>query len=161
MKKLYLLFNFLLGILLDMFKGAVDEIPVLAGLDAIVKQDGKTIAYATGVDFDEDFGLQPILTLGKHGPRGFKSTNYSCSFNVASFVLSGKNIDGAVSIPDRASILTKLPVDFEIIDLATNKTLYIAQGAKCGGAATNFSATELATKSSRWMCMNLKPMAVS
>jgi hypothetical protein len=50
------------------FEGASDT-PVLAGLDAVVKYEGQTIGYATGLDFDEDFELQGIRTLGYHGDR--------------------------------------------------------------------------------------------
>jgi hypothetical protein len=62
MKKLELIFNLLLSIVLSKFKYGQDT-PVMAGLDAIVKQDGKIVAYATGVTFDEDFELQGRLCL--------------------------------------------------------------------------------------------------
>ena len=55
-----IMFQLLVGIFKNKFKYASD-VPVMAGLDAIVKQDGKEVAYATGIDFDEDFELQGSL----------------------------------------------------------------------------------------------------
>jgi hypothetical protein len=45
------------------------DLPVTAGIDAIVKFNGRVIAYATNVSFNEDFELQGIRTLGYHGDR--------------------------------------------------------------------------------------------
>ena len=59
MKKLFSLFLLLFNCLLGRLHGAADkESPVMAGLDAIVKLEGKTIGYATNVNIDEDFELQ-------------------------------------------------------------------------------------------------------
>jgi hypothetical protein len=128
---------------------------------AIVRYEGKVIAYATGFDFDEDFELQGIRTLGYHGDRDFKSMGYTCSFNVGSFVLTGGAIEGALPTPTRATILTTKLTEFEVIDLATGSTLYILQGCKCGGKGTTLDANALATKATRWRAKNVKPMAVS
>ena len=80
------------------------ETPVLAGLDAIVKYEGKTIGYATNVSFDEDFELQGIRTLGFHGDRDFKSMGYNCNVTVGTFVLQG-SVDDALPTPSRQTIL--------------------------------------------------------
>lgn len=122
-----------------------------------MKQDGKEVAYATGIDFDEDFELQGIRTLGFHGDRGFKSMGYSCNFSVNTFVLIGGAIEGALKTPTRKSILTQGVLDFEIIDLVTKKTLYIAKSCKCGGKSTSLDATALATKTTRWRAVDIIP----
>jgi len=160
MKFLKIFFQLIIGILFGKFKYASDT-PVMAGLDAVVRFQGKIIAYATGIDWDEDFELQGIRTLGFHGDRDFKSMGYTASFNVGSFVLSGGQIEGALPTPERATILTTKLTEFEVIDLATGKTLYILQGCKCGGKATTLDANALATKATRWRCKNVKPMEVS
>jgi hypothetical protein len=91
----------------------------------------------------------------------FKSMGYTANFNVGSFVLSGGAIEGALPTPTRASIITTKLVDFEVLDLASGKTLYVLQGCKCGGKATNFDANALATKQTRWRCKIVKPVDVS
>jgi len=103
---------------------ATPDLPVLAGLDAVVKLDGKIIAWATNLSFDEDFELQGIRTLGYHGDRGYKSQGYNCSVTVGTFVLIG-TIGEALPVPTRKTILTSGVLDFEVMDLNTNKTLYV------------------------------------
>lgn len=57
------------------FKGtaANPEGAIGAGLDSILIQDGKVIAFASGVNFDTDYELEGVRTLGFHGDRFFKS----------------------------------------------------------------------------------------
>jgi hypothetical protein len=133
----------------------------MAGLDAIVKQDGKIVAYATGVTLDEDFELQGIRTLGFHGDRDFKSMGYTASFRVGTFVLLGGAIEGALTTPTRTNILQATLLDFEIIDLINKQTLYIAQGCKCATKNTAIESGALATKDTTWRCKNIKPLQVS
>ena len=66
MKKiLFDIFN-IISLLFRPIAGAADpDLPVLAGLDAIVKFEGRTVAWATNVSFDEDFELQGIDELQK------------------------------------------------------------------------------------------------
>lgn len=40
-----------------------------AGLDSIVIQDGNVIAFASGVNFDADYEIEGVRTLGFHGDR--------------------------------------------------------------------------------------------
>lgn len=136
------------------------ETPVMAGLDAIVKLNGKIVAYATNVSFDEDFELQGIRTLGFHGDRDFKSMGYSCTVTVGTFVLQGSESD-ALPVPSRETILKSGLVDFELIDLKTGKTLFLLKQCKCGTVAANFDSGALATKNTTWRCREVKPIEVS
>ena len=136
------------------------ETPVMAGLDAIVKLNGKIVAYATNVSFDEDFELQGIRTLGYHGDRDFKSMGYSATVTVGTFVLQGSESD-ALPVPSRSTILTSGLVDFELIDLKTGTTLYILKQCKCGTVSANFDSGALATKNTTWRCREVKPIQVS
>lgn len=68
MQYIKLVLKLFLRIIFRKFKFGQDT-PVMAGLDCIVKADGKIVAYATGVTMDEDFELQGIRTLGFHGDR--------------------------------------------------------------------------------------------
>lgn len=137
-----------------------NETPVLAGLDAIVKFNGKTVGYATNVSIDEDFELQGIRTLGFHGDRDFKSLGYNCTMTVGTFVLSG-TVDDALPIPTRATILKTSLFDFEIIDLSTKSTLYIASSAKCASSGITFDGNSLANKNTTWKVRELLSKAVS
>jgi len=136
------------------------ETPVIAGLDAIVKYEGKTIGFATNISFDEDFELQGIRTLGFHGDRDFKSMGYNCNVTVGTFVLYG-NVDDALPTPSRATILKTGLVDFEILDLNTGDTLYILQSCKCATVGASFEGTALATKNTTWRCREVKGKTVS
>jgi len=137
-----------------------DETPVMAGLDAIVKLDGKTIAYATNVSFDEDFELQGIRTLGFHGDRDFKSLGYNCSVTVGTFVLEG-SVDDALPTPSRTTIIKSGLVNFELIDLKSGSVLYILYGCKCATKNVTFEGTSLANKNTTWRCREAKEKTVS
>lgn len=140
--------------------GTTAEMPVLAGLDAIVKMDGKVIGWATNVSFDEDFELQGIRTLGFHGDRGFKSQGYTCSITVGTFVLQA-DVPDALPVPTRRTILTSGMVDFELLELVTSKTLFILKQCKCATAGVTFDSGSLSTKNTTWRCREAIPMNVS
>lgn len=135
--------------------------PVMAGLDAIVKLEGKTVAYATNVSFDEDFELQGIRTLGFHGDRDFKSMGYTLTITVGTFVLAGENVADNLLTPTRQAILTSGLVDFELIDVKTKKTLYMLLQCKCSSTGVAFESGSLATKNTTWRGREVKPMSVS
>jgi len=153
-------------ILSNIFQGA-ESTPVVAGLDAIVKYNGVTIAYATNVSIDEDFELQGIRTLGVHGDRDFKSMGYSATMTVGTFVLVGSSaVPGALPTPTKDTIVTSGLVNFEILspDITTDGTpvtLYLAQGCKCASKGVNFDSGALATKNTTWRVKNVKPQTVS
>ena len=130
---------------------ATADPPVVAGLDVIVRQDGREIGWATNMSFDEDFEINAIRTLGYHGDRGYKSMGYNCRVTVGTFVLQA-GLDNHLSIPSRRTILTSGLLDFEAIDKMTGQTLYILRECKCGTAGTNFDSGSLATKTTTWRC---------
>lgn len=137
------------------------ETNVLAGLDAIVKQDGKQVAYATNINFDEDFELQGIRTLGFHGDRDFKSLGYNCNITIGTFILQGSDVDSVLITPTRSTILQTGLVDFEILDLNTGETLFILSSCKCATKGASFEGTSLAVKNTTWRCREVKPKATS
>ncbi len=138
-------------------KGAVDpDLPVLAGLDAIVKLDGDIVAWATNVSFDEDFEIQGIRTLGHHGDRGYKSQGYNCSVTVGTFVLQGDVAD-KLPVPTRRTILTSGLVSFELLDSQTGLTLYILSQCKCATVGVNLDSGSLSSKNTTWRCREVIP----
>jgi len=130
---------------------ATQDLPVMAGLDAIFKIEDKVVGWATNVSFDEDFELQGIRTLGFHGDRGYKSQGYNCTVTIGTFVLQGKLTD-AVPVPTRDTILTSGALKMELIDINTNETLYILKDCKCATKGVNFDSGSLATKNTTWRC---------
>ena len=140
--------------------GAEDDLPVLAGLDAILKMDDKVVGWATNVNFDEDFELQGIRTLGYHGDRGYKSQGYNCSVTVGTFTLQA-DVSDALPVPTRTTILTSGLIDFELIDLITGQTLYILRQCKCATSGVTFDSGSLSTKNTTWRCREVVPMRVS
>jgi len=154
---IFLLFFSCIVLAMMTIKGAQDpDVPVLAGLDAIVKLDGKIVAWATNVSFDEDFELQGIRTLGFHGDRGYKSQGYNCTITVGTFVLIG-SISDNLPIPTRRTILTSGLVSFELLDLVTNKTLYILRECKCATSGVNLDSGSLSSKNTTWRCREVIP----
>ncbi len=131
------------------------ELPVIAGMDAYVYQSGNLIGWATDAGFDEDFMLQPVTTLGWHGPRGFKSTGYSANFHISSFLLNANEVD-KMDTPTRRTILTSGLLDFHFIDKVTGKVLYEVRGAKCATNSVNLDQN-LARKSTRWEATEIIP----
>ena len=154
--------NIYLAILLlfDKIQGAEDDLPVLAGLDAIFKIEDNVVGWATNVSFDEDFELQGIRTLGFHGDRGYKSQGYNCTVTIGTFVLQG-NISDAVPTPTRETILTSGTLKMELIDLVTGETLYILQECKCATIGVNMDSGSLATKNTTWRCRKVIKKATS
>ena len=151
----------LLNILFSSFIGGVDpDLPVLAGLDAVVYLDNRLVAWATNVSFDEDFELQGIRTLGFHGDRGYKSQGYNCSVTVGTFVLLGTVPDN-LPVPTRRTILTSGLVDFFLFDLVTDEPLFILKACKCATIGVNMDSGSLATKNTTWRCKEVIPKEVS
>jgi len=143
--------------LIKPIRGAVDpDMPVLAGLDAIIKLDGQVVAWATNLSFDEDFELQGIRTLGHHGDRGYKSQGYNCTVTVGTFVLEG-DVDDHLPVPTRNSILTSGLASFEVIDLITGDTLYILKECKCATSGVNLDSGSLSSKNTTWRCRAVLP----
>jgi hypothetical protein len=168
MKKLI----YLLSILFLPFKGSIDNnifednIPqdeaekVLSGMDAIIKQGGDTVGFATGVNIDEDFALQGIKTLGHHGDRGFKSTDYNCRMTIDSFILQG-TVAKTLNLPTRENVLNFPPFDFDLIDATTGSTLLTVSGAKCSTKAWSMNAGQLSAKNTTWLGRQVKEKNVS
>jgi hypothetical protein len=132
------------------------DVPVLAGLDAIVKLDGKVVAWATNLNFDEDFELQGIRTLGFHGDRGYKSQGYNCTVTVGTFVLIGDQAD-ALPVPTRRTILTSGQVDFEVLDLVSETTLFVLSQCKCATSGVSLDSGSLSSKNTTWRCREVIP----
>lgn len=86
---------------------------------------------------------------------------YTGSFTVATFVLLGGEIEGALPTPTRRTILQTTLFDFEVLDLVNNTTLYIIQGCKCGTKNTAIESGALATKNTSWRCKDVIPLQVS
>lgn len=154
MKRLILFFR----LLFNSIEGAQDaELPVLAGLDAIIKLDGQIIGWATNLSFDEDFEIQGIRTLGFHGDRGYKSQGYNCTVSVGTFVLQGDVADN-LPVPTRRTILTSGVVSFEVLDLITGNTLFILSQCKCATSGVNLDSGSLSSKNTTWRCREVLPI---
>jgi len=51
-------------------QGLTDDLPVGAGLDTFVAQDGRLITFAQSLRTNVDYETIGIRTLGYHGDRG-------------------------------------------------------------------------------------------
>jgi len=129
---------------------------VISGIDAVVKQNGEIVAFATDVSIDENFSMQGIKTLGYHGDRGFKSTDYSCRFTVGTFMIR-KGASGHLSTPTRRTIIMSTPSEFELIDSSDGKILGRVKGAKLDSKSNKIQAGQLVSKNTTWVAREFVP----
>lgn len=147
-----------------MFTGQAQnaEGPVGAGLDAILTQDGKVIQFASGVNFDTDWEIEGIRTLGFHGDRFFKSMGYTANATIETYALRGKNVQGALGTPGwqtdgTNNINTAGEFDFVIADVNTLEVLFTMLSSKLGSESVQFPARGLNTKTTNWRISRIVP----
>lgn len=127
--------------------------PVLAGLDAIVYQDGRKVGWATNLRFSDDFELQGIRCLGFHGDLGFKSMGFTGQMTVGTLVLEAGYTD-TLETPQRENIINQAPKVFRVLDLASNKVLFTIMGAACASRDISFQEGQLVAKDTTWKYSN-------
>jgi hypothetical protein len=147
-----------------MFKGRAinPEGPVGAGIDSIMVQDGRIVSFAASVNYNQDFELEGIRTLGFHGDRYFKSMGYTARATVETFLLRGSNIEGALATPGwqpdgSCNINSAGMFDFAMLDLHTLEVLATLLGVKLGSEDVQFPSRGLNTKSTQWRVMRVLP----
>lgn len=143
-------------------QAANPEGAVGAGLDSILIQDGQVIAFASGVNFDADYELEGIRTLGFHGDRFFKSMGYTASMTIETFVIRRANEPGALATPGwqadgTFNLNTAGEFDFVIADVHDLTILFTALKCKLGTEAAQFPARGLNTKSTTWRTSRILP----
>jgi hypothetical protein len=134
------------------------ELPVLAGLDAVVIVDGRIVGWATNFSWSEDFELQGIRTLGHHGDRGWKSMGYNCSANVGTLVLYvDAQAEDGLPYETRRSIVKSGYFTYELYDKVTQKHLYTLRDCKCGTQDVTFDSGTLVTRNTTWRVREVIP----
>ena len=126
------------------------DLPVIAGMDVLLYQSGRLVGWGTDAGFDEDFHLEPVNTLGFHGPRGHVSTNYSCAVRVGAFVLSTPELD-RLDVPTRSTIVNSGLIDFQMVEKNVGLLLYELRACKCASNSVNID-NSLSRKNTRWEC---------
>jgi len=138
------------------------EAPVSAGIDSIIMQDNRILGYTTEMSMSEDNSLQGIETLGFYGNRDFKSLSNVVNITLATFLLTGEDIAGALSIPGwqpdgTNNINSSGYYNFTGINIHTLTALFTAIGCKMGGRDLSIAVGSLNTNSTRWMGKALLP----
>lgn len=137
------------------------ELPVLAGLDSIVKVDGRIVGWATAFSWSEDFELQGIRTLGYHGDRGWKSMGYNCSANCGTLMLfADATTNDALPMETRKSILRSGFYQFEMYGpnaAGDQKHLFTLADCKCGTQDMTFDSGTLVTRNTTWRVREVLP----
>lgn len=133
-----------------------------AGLDSILIQDGKVVAFASGVNFDEDFELEGVRTLGFHGDRFFKSMGYTASITIETYVIRRANEPGALLTPGwqadgSFNLNTAGEFDFVIADVHTLTVLFTMLKCKLSTQSAQFPARGLNTKNTVWRTTRILP----
>jgi len=132
------------------------ELPVLAGMDDLVYQSGRLIGWAVDAGFDEDFHIEPVNSLGYHGPRGHKSTNYSCSVRLSAFVLTS-NVGDQLKVFTRDDIVKSGLLTFQLVDKNSGDLLYELVGCKLATHSVNIDQS-LSRKQTRWEATRVIPI---
>lgn len=133
-----------------------------AGLDSILIQDGEVISFASGVNFDEDFELEGIRTLGFHGDRFFKSMGYTLSMSVETYVIRRASEPGALKTPGwqpdgTFNANTAGAFDFVIADVHSLTVLFTLLGCKLSTQGAQFASRGLNTKTTNWRATRAIP----
>lgn len=136
--------------------------PVGAGIDSVIMQDNRILAYTTEMSISEDNSLQGIETLGFYGNRDFKSLSYITNITLGTFLLLGEDISGALSVPGwqpdgTNNINNSGFYTFTGLDIHTLTVLFTVLGCKMGGRDINIAVGALNTASTRWMGKMLLP----
>lgn len=136
--------------------------PVGAGLDTILIQDGRIVTFATEANIDEDFELEGIRTLGYHGDRFFKSMGYTASIAIGTYVIREASNKGALATPGwqadgRFTLNTAGEFDFVLADVDSLTVLVTALGVKLSTQGIQFPARGLNTKSTNWRISRVLP----
>ena len=132
------------------------ELPVIAGMDVLIYQSGRLVGWATDAGFNEDMHIEPINTLGFHGPRGHKSTNYSASVNISSFVLSNNEGDN-LKVFTRRTIVNSGLITFQLIEKVTGTLLYELRNCKLATHSVNIDQS-LTRRQTRWEATEIIPV---
>lgn len=140
-----------------------DEGKIAAGLDTILMQDNQIISFASGLNFDEDFEIEGIRTLGFHGDRFFKSMGYTANITIETYVIREANAEGALQTPGWQTDLsfnlnTNGEYDFTVHDITdVNQILFTMMGVKLSTQSVQFPARGLNTKSTAWRASRIVP----
>ena len=135
-----------------------------AGMDSILCQDGRLIAYASDVNYRSNYELEGIRTLGFSGNRDFKSLGYTGDADIGTFLLrkAPQDADGYLATSGWQSdgsnnINTAGYFDFAILDLNTKEVLVTLIGAKLDSENTSFPSKGLNEKKTTWKVMRIIP----
>jgi hypothetical protein len=139
------------------FRGsaATPEGAVGAGIDSILVQDGRIITFASDVSYSVDYELEGIRTLGFWGDREFKSLGMTGNANIGTYLLRGKDVEGALGTPGvqadgTVNINSAGLFDFAMLDLFSLEVLITLLGCKLGNEDVQFPARGLNTKATQW-----------
>jgi len=132
-----------------------------------VKIDGqlKSIGLASGVSYDEDWGIQQANVLNHLGPISLDSQNYTCSINLSVFVPEKKTTlysdGGEITIEDLLPYRDEVQVDgkgreFEqlvFLNTATQKVIRSFSGVVVASNGEQVSPNAYVTENMRFLAL--------
>ena len=138
------------------------EGPIMAGLDALALQDGRQVDYASEITADADHMIDPITTLGHHGPRDHKSMGYDATLSINTFLLLGENVNGALFLPGwqadgSYNLNTAGSFDFTITNVYTGVVLKTALKCKLATESLAVPNRGLLTNATTWKSARILP----
>ena len=142
--------------------GLTNDLPVGAGLDTFLAQDGRFITFAQSARTNVDYETIGIRTLGFHGDRGFKSQGYSANLEVMSYLIREGNVEGALELPGytpegRFNLNSTGTYDFVLSDVASLKVLETAVACKLATSNSDYPNNGMNTRNTNWKSRAILP----
>lgn len=127
---------------------------VMTGAKAIFRLNGKQIAYASNVSFNENIQLEEVNTLDKLEVLEYAETGYRVDLSCQTFRVSNSSVKQLGIMQKLGDILTQGVMTAEVIDRVTNATLLLMEGVKLETRQTTVDARGVMTET--WSFKGIK-----
>lgn len=117
---------------------------VHASNSMIIKVRGREVGRCQGVDFNIDWGLQPVPEgIGSIMPAEHVALDYRFDVSINTFLIrlrtnnTGAGIQDVLGTPINEDVLLQEPFTLEVLDKVTGQRLFVAE--ECSWGSTSFS----------------------
>ena len=113
----------------------------ISGAKASLRLNGVKIAFAGGVNINEENGLQPIDVLDQLEVAELAEISHVVSFSCSIFKIDGNSVSQLGIRPDNIDdILTQPELTMEVYDRIGDRVLYTMSGVKWSGGSGSINA---------------------
>ena len=99
---------------------------------------GIEVGQATGIDFSEDYGTEPVYVFGDNMPQEHLAQRWTGTIRVDAFYLRKKDLAelGIIPVTGRA-VLALPPLDIQFVDILSGTKVIAKQCTLSGHSVTN------------------------